>query len=60
LVKSGKSSTVARVGTASPETGNDGIIDVNLVLYVKIFESVGRQDFDKAPDAMKSEPIAAC
>lgn len=48
MIKSGKSSTVTRVGIANPKTGNDGIISVNLVPYMKMRKSLGGQGFGKA------------
>ena len=39
---------MTRVGIANPKTGNDGIISVNLVPYMKMRKSLGGQGFGKA------------
>jgi hypothetical protein len=58
LIKLGKTSTVARVGVANPETGNDGIIGVNLIPYMRMLKSLEGKISARRMDAVNSENIA--
>jgi len=49
---------VARVGVANPETGNDGIIGVNLIPYMRMLKSLEGKISARRMDAVNSENIA--
>jgi hypothetical protein len=51
-MKSGKSSAAVRVSTAILETGNDVIIGVNLVSYMRMLKSLKGRDFARLGDAV--------